>query len=133
MRTALAVVALALLACVIAIYGSSEIAGEVVVLRTTDAEGEVHETRLWITRIDGADYLRAGNPQSGWLERLRASPEVEVVRVNTATRYRAQPVQEMSAAVDARLAEEYGWGDRLIGLIRPEGQSVAVRLDPLSP
>ena len=133
MRTALGVIVLVLVGFVAGIFLASETGGEVVVLRTSDAAGETQETRLWIVQVDGADYLRAGNPQSSWLVRLRESPEVEVERAGVSAPYRAELVPEMSPKVDAMIAEEYGLADRYIGLIRSEGESIAVRLDPLSP
>ena len=45
-------------------------------------------------------------------------------------RYRAEAVPHMGPEVDARMAEKYGWADRVIGIIRSEGESIAVRLDP---
>ncbi len=133
MRILVAILGLAVIGFVGAIYVASETGGEVVTLRTTDAEGGSHETRLWIVEIESDLYLRAGDPGSGWLERLRQQPEVELERAGATRRYQAVPAPAMSARVDARMAEEYPVADRLIGVIRSEGQSVAVRLDPEGP
>ena len=73
----------AILALALLIVGTQYLAsesGEVVVLRTRDEAGAVHETRLWVVDHDGSPWLRAGNPSGGWFPRLSARPEVVVVR-----------------------------------------------------
>ena len=54
--------------------------GEVVTLVTTDAEGEEHHTQIWVVELDGALYIRCTSPDAGWLARLRAHPDVSLVR-----------------------------------------------------
>ena len=130
MRTVLVILVLALLGLFGAIMIASEQGGEVVTLRTTAASGDVHETRLWIVEIGPDLWLRAGDPGSGWLTRLQQNPQVEMERRGRTARYRAEAVPHMGSEVDARMAEKYGWADRLIGVIRSEGESIAVRLDP---
>ena len=44
--------------------------GEVVVLESQDDQGEVQSTRLWVVDHDGSMWLRAGDDQSGWYQRL---------------------------------------------------------------
>jgi hypothetical protein len=129
MRTLLVLAVVAVLLFFGAIMLASEQGGEVVTLRTT-ADGEIHETRLWIVEIGPDLWLRAGDPASGWLVRLRENPSVGVERRGETARYRATAVPHMGPEVDARMAERYGWADRLIGIIRSEGKSIAVRLDP---
>jgi len=129
MRTVLVILVVAALLFFGVIMIASEQGGEVVTLRTT-AAGEVHETRLWIVEIGPDLWLRAGDPASGWLVRLKEDPSVEVERRGETARYRAVAVPHMGPEVDARMAEKYGWADRLVGIIRSEGKSIAVRLDP---
>ena len=52
--------------------------GEVVTLHTSDANGDLQQTQLWIVDIEGQRYLRAVDPDSEWLSRLRADPNVEL-------------------------------------------------------
>ena len=59
---------------------ASEKGGEIVTLRTTDAAGAAHETRIWVVDADGRAWLRAGDPRSSWLARIREHPQVEVER-----------------------------------------------------
>lgn len=114
-----------------AIMAASEWGGEVVVLKTVDTVGVEHETHLWIVDDAGAQWLRAGQDGSGWLERLRTHPEVELKRGDTWGRYHATPVPGATARIHEAMAEKYGAADRLISLIRDGSKSVAVRLDPL--
>ena len=130
MRTLLVGIGLAVLAFFGTIWVASEYGGEVVTLRTRDAGGAIQETRLWIVEHDSALWLRAGDPSSGWLQRLEATPEVEIQRGPDTELYTAVAVPDKGPEVDARMAEKYGWGDRVIGVIRSEGASIAVRLDP---
>jgi hypothetical protein len=53
---------------------------EVVVLRTTDDQGEVFQTRLWVADHAGHPWLVARFPDRRWLAHLRANPRAELVR-----------------------------------------------------
>ncbi len=130
MRSLLVGLGLAVLVFGGVIYVASEYGGEVVHLHTTDADGEVHETPLWIVEIGPDLWLRAGDPGSGWLQRLSERPAVELERDGRMGRYEAFAVPHMGPEVDAKMAEKYGLADRVIGMIRSEGESIAVRLDP---
>lgn len=127
---ALAVLAGLAAAFVLAVFVASHYGGERVTLRTEDAAGEGHATPLWVVELDGTLFLRAGDRASGWVERLRAEPGVELRRGGTWRRYRAELVPERTEAVSARMAAKYGLADRLVGLIRDPARSVAVRLEP---
>ncbi len=120
----------------VAFFGAIMLAsesGEVVVLSTTDAEGSVHETRLWVVEHDGALWLRAGVPSSAWLQRLRGHPEVRLQRAGIVHRYRAVPSDDagLRAAINAKIAEKYGWAESLIAVTRDGSASVPVRLQTL--
>lgn len=112
------------------VYGASELAGEVITLRTMRADGLAMETQLWIVDDAGRSFLRAGDPGAGWLERLRADPEVEVVRDGVPRSYRAVVAPEMHDRVNLLMARKYGWAETLLGLLRDPGQTTAIRLDP---
>jgi len=134
----LAIGAAALLGLVILlvalIFGASETGGEIVTLETLDADGQPHETRLWVVEHDGYQWLRAGKPDSGWLLRLEAAPEVTVTRAGEPRRYRAEPVRdpETRNRIHALMAERYGWAERLIANMRDGSLSVPVKLVPLN-
>ena len=117
------------------IYGASELGGEVVTLRTHEGAKEA-VTRLWVIDDGGFQYLRAGNPGSGWLKRIQLDPSVVVERNGVAARYRAVPVlddPEQPAHIHALMREKYGVADRIVSLLGDRSLSVAVRLVPVPP
>jgi hypothetical protein len=123
----------ALLAGVLFVFGSQMLAsesGEVVVLRTRDAAGEAHETRLWVVEHEGRPWLRAGNADTGWLVRLRAQPEAEVVRSGETLRVQAVPVVEARDRINELMNEKYGFADSWVCWFFPRETKIPVRLDP---
>jgi hypothetical protein len=116
-----------------AVTVASEYGGEVVVLTTTDAEGVDHRTSLWIVEDEGRQWLRAGNSESGWYQRLRGNPEVRLERAGQLGTYRAFPDPTRTQRINFLMARDYGVADRLIGLLRDDARSMAVRLEPVDP
>lgn len=118
-------------AFVLAVIIASE-SGEVVVLRTLDPTGTAYETRLWVIEEENRLWLRAGDPGSRWFQRLKVKPEVELERGGETRSYRAVPVDDpdVLAWLNARLAEKYGWADRLVAVLGDHSVSVPTRLDP---
>jgi hypothetical protein len=104
--------------------------GEVVVLTTLDAEGERHDTRLWVVDHDGHAWLRAGSDVQQWYRRLVDQPEVVVERGTEKTTYAAVPVPDESRVINRLMLEKYGWADQYIGLLFGRDDAVPVRLDP---
>lgn len=111
---------------------ASELGGEVVTLTTEDADGAERSTSLWVVDHGGSPYLRAGDKESSWYQRLVAQPRVRVERGGTEQVYTAEPAPDLTPAIDQMMAEKYGWADRLVGLIRRSENSMAVRLAPAS-
>ena len=107
--------------------------GEIVVLRTVDASGGVHETRLWVVDHDGSQWLRAGNAGVGWYTRLAAHPEVEVTRGADSRAYRAVPAPEARDAINDQMNQKYGWADSYIRFWFAPEKKIAVRLVPANP
>jgi hypothetical protein len=126
---ALAIV-LAVPVVAIAISMIASESGEVVVLRTREADGAVHETRLWVVDDEGAAWLRSGSPESSWFLRLSAEPEVEMVRHGATLPMRAVPVPQAQSRINELMLEKYGWADRYIGMLFGRDDAVPVRLDP---
>ncbi len=125
-------VALALFAVVLLFGGVmvvSELGTEVVVLHTTDERGADHSTSLWIVEDEGELWLRAGQPGSGWLTRLRTNPEVELERGDQRLRLNAVAVPEQRERVHRLMRERYGWAETVIATMRDGSESVPVRLD----
>jgi hypothetical protein len=107
--------------------------GEVVVLRSADASGVVHETRLWVVDDAGRAWLRTGNPDSAWLQRVRTNPQVEVVRNGEVQLNYAVVVTGPQARdrINQLVLEKYGGAERYLRLFMMDpAQAVPVRLDP---
>lgn len=88
---------------------------EVVELRTLDSDGEAVVTRLWTVDHEGHAWLRVGKDGSGWYSRLKAHPQVTVVRQGVSEAYLAVPRPEKRAVINRLMQEKYTWGDTLIG------------------
>jgi hypothetical protein len=131
---ALACLAGLLVLLVALIFGISESGGEIVTLETLDAEGLPHETRLWVADDGGESWLRSGMPTSGWFLRLEANPDVRITRAGETRAYRAEAVRDPAVRdrIHARMAEKYGFAERVIGVSRDGTQSIPVRLVPLT-
>ena len=117
------------------IYGASELGGEIVTLHTQAADGGDAVTRLWVVDDACAQYLRAGNPGSGWLQRIQANPDILVERNGVATRYRGVPVADdpsQPARIHTLMREKYGIADRIVSILGDRSKSVAVRLEPVA-
>ncbi len=110
--------------------------GEVVTLHVLDSEGRSHPTQLWVVELDGVSYLRAGGPDTQWLARLRARPEVTLGHGTVGespTRYRATAIDDdpvLRARLGEAMAAKYGMADSLWGWLGDRVRSVPIRLDP---
>ncbi|MBW2273829.1 MAG: hypothetical protein JRG96_11190 [Deltaproteobacteria bacterium] len=105
--------------------------GEIVTLETVDEAGRSHDTQLWVAYLDRTPYLRAGNPESSWLERVRAHPEVELDVRGGVQRFHAT-LQDDSAVLERLnrvMAQKYGLADDIWGLVADRSQSVPIRLE----
>jgi len=105
--------------------------GEVVVLQTADAAGELHDTRLWVVDYDGSAWLRSGSPGSGWYQRLLDDAEVAVRRGDQRIMAVAEPDVARRDAINELMAEKYGWADALIALQFGREDAIPVRLRPI--
>jgi hypothetical protein len=110
--------------------GASEFAEEVVTLRTYDPDGKSYETSLWIVEDKRGDlWLRAGQSGSGWLERIRVNPDVDLVRAGTTSPRTAEVLPKNRDKIHAMMRERYGWADIIVSGMRDGSESIAVRLD----
>ena len=107
---------------------------EVVVLRTFDADGTPHETKMWIVDHAGRPWVRVAKPGRAWYQRLLAHPDVELLRGDQTLPLRAvpDPSPEARRAVDAAFAARYGWADAWYGLLLRR-DPVPIRLDAREP
>lgn len=102
---------------------------EVVVLSSQAADGN-QETRLWVVDLDGVQYLRAGT-DSGWYQRLVATPQASVTRDGLTTVYRTESRPDAVDEVNRLMREKYGWRDAYIDLLLGGREdAVAVALVP---
>ena len=133
MKWILRILGIILIALVVLVGGlqvASE-TGEIVVLTTTDENGAPAETRLWVVELDGYQYLRSGDPGSGWYNRLLANPKVEVVRNGQKASYNAVPAPELQTQVNDLMQEKYGLSDAYISAVLGRGDAIPIRLEPV--
>ena len=124
-----AVIGVAVLYLVL-VFGASE-SGEVVQLVTQDAQGDAVTTRLWVVDTDGDMWLRAGDGTSGWYQRLTAhgmdSPAT-LIRGDQTYAIIALPEPQRIADINQLMADKYGMGDTLVGILAGSPESgIAVR------
>lgn len=113
-----------------AVMLASDFGGEVVSLTTMDSEGLEKVTKLWVVDDHGQIWLRAGQPGSSWLLRLEAEPMVDLERNGVKAHYRAVVVPKQRDRINRLMAERYGFADTLIGVMRSDQETTAIRLDP---
>lgn len=112
---------------------ASETGGEVVHISTTDDRGVTFETSLWIVEYRGSPYLRAGDRESAWVQRLTKNPTIQMTRRGETATYLARRDPVNTEKISALMAQEYGWADWLIGLVRDPSKSLAIRLEQVQP
>jgi hypothetical protein len=129
-RTIAAVVLLAA-AGYASIFPVAEVFTEVVVLRSYDAEGLPHETRLTVIDRAGISWVR-GRPYRGWFRRIEANPSVELRRAGVWRPVRATVSRDPAdaAAFDQVMLDSYGLAYRFVDLVaRISSTEIPVRLD----
>jgi hypothetical protein len=113
---------------------ASELAGEVVTVRSVAPDGAAKATRLWIVDDGGILWLRAGVPGEAWLAHVDHTPTITLERGGTSTRMRAVPVRDSPAIrerIHGLMRARYGNVDAFISTLRDGERSVMVRLEPL--
>jgi hypothetical protein len=105
---------------------------EVVELHTTDPQGEVIVTRLWVVDHDGFQYLRVGGDGSGWYSRLQDNKQIKLTRGNTTGDYLTRPRPEKDRIINELMARKYTWGDTFFATVfgSREG-SIPIELQPI--
>jgi hypothetical protein len=127
-------VTVALVSFVAVIYASifpiAELFTEVVILRTYDAEGSPHDTRLTVIDRAGTPWVR-GRPYRGWFRRVEANPMVALYRGGVWRPVRASASRDPAdaAAFDHVMIETYGLAYRYVDFIaRISSNEIPVRL-----
>jgi hypothetical protein len=104
----------------------------VVEILTTDSDGDLRETPVWIVVLDDAGYVRTND--STWLANIRrGSP----VRLRVGTEENAVRVSEVSdaglrARVEDAFKQKYGWMQRVMSALRTREPTVLL-LAPRGP
>lgn len=112
----------------VAVYAASEYGGEKVQLETFDERGNSFLTTLWVVELHEEPWLRAGDPEATWLQRLQVDPNVILIRGGERKPYRAE-VSDMGAGrVNEAMRDRYGWADQIVVWIHDPDSVVAVRL-----
>lgn len=115
--------------------------GEIVVLRTTDDEATVWETRVAVLDHEGSTWIGADHARQRWLRRLVATPRVELIRNGVARCHVAVVVEDLAIREEVfrRIEEKYLIGRLAAALGQPlfvreasspQRASAAIRLDP---
>ena len=107
--------------------------GEVVVLHSRGAAGEMHETRLWVVDHEDHAWLRTGNDQNAWLLRVTEHPEIELTRGDQTGRYLSVRVEDAGArdTINRLVLEKYGFAEEVIRALGLDpARAIPVRLDP---
>ncbi len=104
--------------------------GEVVILKSRNGNQYGIGTRLWVVEVDGAIYVRGPN-HSGWVERVRANPEVLLTRGEATAWYHAATSSDTRspAAVERAIVEKYGSAERWLDRVFDAWDPIAVRLE----
>lgn len=115
--------------------------GEIVVLRTTDDEATVWETRVAVLDHEGSTWIGADHARQRWFRRLLATPRVELIRNGVARCHVAVVVEDPATREEVfrRIEEKYLIGRLALALGHPlfvrgagasQRASAAIRLDP---
>jgi hypothetical protein len=85
---------------------------------TTNEDGTLRETTIWLLVVDGEGYIRTSNTR--WGRNIDRDPDVTLRIAENEYPLRAQKVtdEELFNRLQATFRERYGFRDRLTGLIR---------------
>ncbi len=111
---------------------ASERGGEIVTLRTTDAAGTVHETRVWVGR---QRWPRLAARRRSHIRLARAAQRRlegggRARRHQSAT-FVAVPMPRERDRINALFAAKYGFADAYIGVLFGRDDATPIRLDPV--
>ena len=91
---------------------------DTVSVATTNADGSVRYTTVWIVVVGGRGYLRTGN--TTWGDNVARNPDVRLVIDDDEYALRVELVEaeDERALVTKAFNEKYGWSDSMIGWFR---------------
>ncbi len=128
LRWILRLILLSPLIAAAALYWASEHGGETVVLETRDERGITVRTTLWVVDLHEEPWLRAGDPEAAWLQRLEINPAVFLIRDGERKPYRAEVSEEDAERVSEAMAEKYAWADWIVSWLHDPAGVVPIRL-----
>lgn len=105
---------------------------EVVELHTNNDADEEVVTRLWIVDHNGSAYLRSGDDQSGWFQRLSRAGEVDVTRGGDRATFKIQLEPSIRADINTLMRNKYTWGDEFFSTTFGYEGAIPVKLIPTS-
>ena len=111
----------------VALFVASEYGGETVELETFDDRGNSFYTKLWVVDFRGEPWLRAGDPEAVWLQRVEVNPEVVLIRGGERLPYRAEVARYESDRINEEMRARYGYADWLVSWIHDPAAVVAGR------
>jgi len=111
-----------------ALFAASEYGGETVELVTYDERGNSFNTKLWVVEMHEEPWLRAGDPESAWLQRLSTMSDVVLIRGGERLPYVAEISPDEVDRVNELMREKYGLADVVVGTLHDPAAVVAVRL-----
>jgi len=112
----------------VALYVASEHGGETVQLETLDERGASFFTTLWVVDLHGQPWIRSGDPEAAWLQRLKTNPQVFLTRGDQRMPYRAEVSDGDAHRINEAMREKYAEADQLVSLIHEPEAVVAIRL-----
>jgi len=117
------------------LFAFAEFRTEIVVLRTAEADGVTHETRVTVVDIADSTWVR-GRPYRGWFRRIEANPFAELHRGGIWQPVRATVSRDPAdaAAFEQEMRDRYGLVYRFFDSVaRMSTNEVPVRLEPRVP
>lgn len=102
----------------------------VIEVLTSDADGDLRETPVWIVVLEGAGYVRANDTK--WLANIRRGSAVRLRVRGVESGVEATEVTDagVAARVEEAFKQKYGLLQRLMSLVRTTEPTV-LRLTPL--
>ena len=119
-----------------AVYGASELGGEVVVLHRAAPDGSTDPVRVWIIDDPAGVWLEHGEADAHWIRRLADHPAVTVERGGVAAAYIATPDLAAHERYHELRRAEYGWADAVVEFATGDASQcpgVPVRIEAAAP
>jgi hypothetical protein len=103
----------------------------VIEILTSDADGSLRETPVWIVVIDGAGYVRTND--SKWLANIRRGSAVRlrIAGAESPVEAKEEPDAALMQRVEAAFKAKYGLTQKLMSLFRMR-EPVVLRLTSLT-